>query len=214
MADKEKPKSGGGGGVFGGYDMIIMGVIAVISVLFVLWPMYGESIVTSLKTAFGGNLRTGVIRTIQIVQSILGFFGFLALIGLAYVTFKFARLRADYLKDMLDIMPEPSAPRVAEMRFQIIKDKALSQNPSERKVAIIEADAMLDEMIKKMGYSGETLADRLKNIETSDFLTLNAAWEAHKFRNRIAHEAHEVTLRDAKRVIALYEEVFQEFTYI
>jgi hypothetical protein len=86
-----------------------------------------------------------------------------------------------------------------------------SENPQDRKIAVMDADNILDEMVTQMGYSGDTLGERMKNIETSDFRTLQDAWQAHRFRNRIAHEGLEVSRRDAKIVIGLFEKVFQEF---
>jgi len=91
-----------------------------------------------------------------------------------------------------------------------------SDSPSDWKNAILEADIILDEMTKKMGYHGDTLGERLNSVEKSDFLTLNLAWEAHKVRNSIAHEGSNFLLskREAKRVINLYRQVFEEFEFI
>ena len=70
-------------------------------------------------------------------------------------------------------------------------------------------------MVEKMGYPGANLGERLRVIELSDFLTLQEAWEAHKIRNRIAHEAqYQLTEREARKAIGLYEKVFREFHYI
>lgn len=88
-------------------------------------------------------------------------------------------------------------------------------NPSEWKLAIIEADNLLDQLVKTMGYPGESLGERLKNIEPSDFSTLNQAWEAHKVRNRIAHESgYEPSENEARRAIGNYRQVFEEFQII
>ncbi len=90
-----------------------------------------------------------------------------------------------------------------------------SENSADWKLAIIEADNILDALVKKMNYPGETLGERLKAIEPSDFLTLPQAWEAHRLRNRIAHESDfELTARETRRGIALFEQVFREFDYI
>ncbi len=90
-----------------------------------------------------------------------------------------------------------------------------SDNSADWKIAVLEADKILDALVKKMGYDGETLGERLKVVEPSDFLTLPQAWEAHRLRNRLAHEADfQMTLRDARRALALYEQVFREFDYI
>lgn len=90
-----------------------------------------------------------------------------------------------------------------------------SENSSDWKLAILEADKLLDKMVEKMGYPGANLGERLRVIEPSDFLTLQEAWEAHKIRNRIAHEAqYQLTEREARKTIGLYEKVFREFHYI
>ena len=90
-----------------------------------------------------------------------------------------------------------------------------SDNASDWKSAILEADILLDELVTKMGYEGENLGERLKKIEPSDFLTLNDAWEAHKVRNMIAHEGDYVlTKRETIRVIELFRHVFEEFHFI
>lgn len=90
-----------------------------------------------------------------------------------------------------------------------------SDSPSDWKLAILEADSMLDKLVKRMNYPGESMGERLQAVEPSDFLTLNDAWEAHKIRNKIAHEhSFNLTKREVKRVIGLYEKVFEEFEYI
>lgn len=101
-------------------------------------------------------------------------------------------------------------------RFEVVEKHMTSDNPAEWRLAIIEADTLLEEMVKKMGYEGTTLGEMLKNIEPSDFTTLNDAWEAHKIRNQIAHQGSSflLTKREAKRVVQLYEKVFREFDII
>ena len=91
-----------------------------------------------------------------------------------------------------------------------------SHNSSDWRQAIIEADVMLDDMLDKMGYPGVSIGDKLKNIEESDFETLDKAWEAHKVRNRIAHDGGEYKLSydEVARVIGLYHDVFREFYWI
>jgi hypothetical protein len=101
-------------------------------------------------------------------------------------------------------------------RWEKITEHIHSTNPSDWRLAILECDIVLDEMLTKMSYHGETVADKLKAVERSDFLTIDQAWEAHKVRNAVAHEGSNfmMTEREAKRVVGLYEQVFKEFHYI
>jgi len=87
-----------------------------------------------------------------------------------------------------------------------------SANPSDWRLAIIEADIMLDELLRSKGYQGDGVGEMLKSVDPTDILTLDVAWEAHKVRNRIAHSGADFQLneRETKRVITLFEAVFKE----
>ncbi|MBP6060734.1 MAG: hypothetical protein KA515_01885 [Candidatus Pacebacteria bacterium] len=91
-----------------------------------------------------------------------------------------------------------------------------SSSSSDWKLAIIEADAMLENLSSDLGFKGTTLGDRLKMANQENFKGLSSAWEVHNIRNRIAHEglAFELTEREAKRVIALYEQIFRNYGFI
>ncbi len=101
-------------------------------------------------------------------------------------------------------------------RWQRILNLIHSENATDWRLAILESDIVLDEMLSKMGYHGETVSDKLKSIEKSDFTSLDQAWEAHKIRNAIAHEGTDflISEREARRVLALYSTVFKEFHFI
>ena len=91
-----------------------------------------------------------------------------------------------------------------------------SMNPSDWRMAILEADILLYEMLDQIGYDGDTIAEKLKAIEPSDFNTLDLAWRAHKVRNAISHEgsSYEMSYQQAKNTIELYQKVFEEFYFI
>lgn len=101
-------------------------------------------------------------------------------------------------------------------RWQHIQDLIKSYNMNDWRQAIIEADIILEEMLEKMGYDGVTIGDKLKNIERSDFVTLDKAWSAHKIRNQIAHDGSnfKLTREVAEKTIKDFEDVFKEFYYI
>ncbi|MEI6396642.1 MAG: hypothetical protein WCO48_01035 [Candidatus Taylorbacteria bacterium] len=101
-------------------------------------------------------------------------------------------------------------------RWDSVKSHIESTNPNDWRQAIMDADIILDDLLNKMEYHGESVGEKLKRVEKSDFNTLDEAWEAHKIRNQIAHEGSTTSLNqyEAKRVINLYKKVFEEFYYI
>ena len=112
--------------------------------------------------------------------------------------------------------PHLDEPKPGERRWSMVLQYMKGGRPEDWKLAIIEADALLDDMTIGAGMHGETLGERLKNSDKGMFRTLDYAWEAHNTRNKIAHEGShfDLTEREAYRIIALYEEVFREFKYI
>ena len=112
---------------------------------------------------------------------------------------------------------ETSASKEQEnSRWEKVKEHAYSNNPADWRLAIIEADIMLEEVLRKAGFPGNGVGEMLKSVDKSDMLTLEAAWDAHKVRNRIAHSGGDFNLdeRETKRVIGLFESVFKEFGVI
>ncbi|MEI6280907.1 MAG: hypothetical protein WCP17_02825 [bacterium] len=91
-----------------------------------------------------------------------------------------------------------------------------SQHASDWKLAIIESDSMLDDLLDQLGFRGATLGDKLKSANQDNFPGLTSAWEVHTIRNRIAHEglSFEISQHEAKRIVALYEQIFHGYGYI
>jgi hypothetical protein len=102
------------------------------------------------------------------------------------------------------------------LRWQRIIEQAASDSEQSRRVAILEADIMLNELLDVLGLKGETMADKMRNADRTTFQTLDRAWEAHRVRNRVVHQpdANLLSPREVRRVISLYESVFKEFRFI
>lgn len=103
-----------------------------------------------------------------------------------------------------------------QLRWNGIVEEANSDDDRKWRLAILEADIMLNELLDIQGYRGETMADKMKQVDRSHFRSIDAAWEAHRARNQIAHQgsAYLLNARDTRRIIGLYEEVFREFKII
>ncbi len=56
------------------------------------------------------------------------------------------------------------------------------------KLAVIEADKLLDHALKAMAMPGDTLGERLK-FAAYKYPKLREVWWAHKVRNQLVHEA-------------------------
>lgn len=108
-----------------------------------------------------------------------------------------------------------STQRVNET-WNSIRSKLLSDNPSDWRLAIIEADIYLDRVLDQQGFYGDTLGDKFKQITPEKLPSIQIAWEAHKVRNRIAHDGADfvLTMPESRRVLSYYEIVFRDLGVI
>jgi hypothetical protein len=110
------------------------------------------------------------------------------------------------------IKPAPKIIEKQNPRWVHVEKLFASTNQNDWRVAIIEADTMLDELLQSYNFPGENLGERLKNANSKVFPTIQSAWEAHKVRNRIAHEGINFSLsdREAQMTKKHFEFVFRD----
>lgn len=104
----------------------------------------------------------------------------------------------------------------SQLRWNRIREEVGSEDEQKIRLAILEADIMLNELLDTLGYKGETMADKMRQVDRANFNTIDLAWEAHRARNAIAHQGTgtTLTLHEARRIIGLYEKIFREFRFI
>lgn len=168
-------------------------------------------------------------QTFVILKGILFFFAMFFMIIICYVVVRMIEIRAKEHKHLHHEIHEYAhnkAEQEKRLREQVGGSKnerwgktlnyLFSQHGSDWKLAIIEADSMLDELLDQLGFHGESLGDKLKMANQENFPQLTIAWEVHTVRNKIAHEglAFELSQHEAKRIIAEYEGIFHAYGFI
>lgn len=75
------------------------------------------------------------------------------------------------------------------------------RSPEGMILAVIDADKLLDEALKKLNFRGKTMGERLVAAQRS-LSDNDAVWYAHKLRNRLVHET-DVKLKKSEAQTAL-----------
>lgn len=136
-------------------------------------------------------------------------------VGIFYTLRMVMKVKRKKLADFVNIYEIESVPENRSVRWKEIKTHMSSESSAEWKIAILEADGLLDEILIKIGYQGENMGERLKGIEPSDFDNLQNIWDAHKARNRIAHEPGIVIMKsEAEEILEKYEKALKELKYL
>ncbi|MDD4761533.1 MAG: hypothetical protein PHZ25_00705 [Candidatus Pacebacteria bacterium] len=146
---------------------------------------------------------------IKIVSAVFSLFCFSVIV---YIIIKLNLFRkvAENLKETYSFS-DVSEKRVLKAWMQIER-RIKTQKEAELKMAIIECDRILDEVLKAAGYKGETMANRLEQISSAQLANIEKIWKAHKIRNRIVHEENfSLSLEDVEGIVREYKKAFQEF---
>lgn len=156
---------------------------------------------------FGADENWNIVKLILIAVSIL--IGILLII----TTIKTRRLFGAKIDLAKELLPLPAATSGLNARWVEIEKHIGSTREAEWKFAVIEADKLTDDILKGAGFQGDTMGDRLMNIQPGQLTTLQGLWEAHKIRNRLVHDANYfLRYTEAKRAVSLYEKTLKELS--
>lgn len=96
-------------------------------------------------------------------------------------------------------------------QWESIEKRLGSKKESEYKLAIIEADSILDDLFQKLGYKGETMDEKLRHITPDVIDDLDMIIYAHDIRNNIAHDPdYQLSLDQTKKTLDIYKKAFQD----
>lgn len=95
--------------------------------------------------------------------------------------------------------------------WEAITKRLAIKDEANYKLAVIEADKLLDTVFKKLTIPGSTMGERLKAIPISQLPSLDNVWQAHRLRNHLVHTTEFVlTENKAKQAIDIYKQAFKE----
>lgn len=92
-------------------------------------------------------------------------------------------------------------------RWEALKKKLETGSEDQYKLAVIEADKLIDSLIFRMGYKdGKNFGERLDNIPPRQIEDVSSIKEGHAIRNRIIlEEDFKVDKKMAAKTLALFE---------
>jgi len=141
-----------------------------------------------------------------IAKIILVIFSIFFVGGTIYLLFRTSWLKNILIQDLVEVLTYQSYwTRQAARRWKNIKKRLRTGSESEYKLAVMEADAMLNERLGRTGYLGESLGQKLEKVSKETISYLDQVWEAHKVRNDVVHDPdYRLTLEEANSVLDIY----------
>jgi len=168
-------------------------------------------IIYPIRDFFGGYLEPN-LWWLEIVSLLLSA---LFLWGIVYIINKTNYLETKR-EQFLDVLGGGRVSRRRSLRaWKQIQKRMESEEQSQWKLAILEADHILDEILKMSGYLGIRMEEKLELITPAQLANVDDVKNAHVVRDRIAKDpTYEITHEEAKEVISIYQQSFKELNLI
>lgn len=163
--------------------------------------------VTSTINHFLGAVYFPYIGIIEFLSAIICA-SLAAWIVVAIVRTNYVGLRVERFRHV--VLHTNMSREAAKKTWSRVQEHFYKGDENDLKIAVIEADKLLDEALREAGVRGTNPGERLKNIKKGQVPNLDAVWQAHRLRNQIAHEPNFRLKRDlAERTITVYEETLK-----
>ena len=91
-----------------------------------------------------------------------------------------------------------------------IEHQLKPDQPSSFHLSVINADKLLDQVLRERGMQGKTMGERMKSA-VNMFSDRSGIWMAHKLRNKIVHEPDvRVTYVEAKDALRSFRKALKD----
>lgn len=97
-----------------------------------------------------------------------------------------------------------------QQKWDAIRAKASEGSMDSLKIAVIEADTLIDSLLKDGGLEGDHMADRLDQLSSDDIRSIDRVWRAHRYRNELVHERGAVHAERAAQALEGFEAFLKE----
>lgn len=162
---------------------------------------------------FLGFFNSKLFVALQILGGILSLILLIAIIALIYKGRAFTR----HIRHLWIAWTKTPLP-MRRMKKQWIKiTKGVeTDDPRLWRDSVLYADRMLDEVLGRIGYEGNTMEERLLSIRTTiQFPSLEDAWRARKIRNFLMENpSYSLSREAAEQTIEIYKKIFTEIGII
>lgn len=211
MAIKKPELSGGRSGL----DLFILALLlaAIVPVVINFFSFTLDPLGLALKAR--DYLAPILERNLWWLQNLSLILSALFLWGIIYIF-----IRTNYLEikreRFLDILGKGYVSRRRAIKgWRQIQKRLWSREQNQWKLAILEADHILNEILKMSGYLGPNLEEKLELITSAQLTNVEDVKRVHQIRHKIASDpSFEISFEETKEIIGIYKESFKELNLI
>ncbi len=160
--------------------------------------------------------NSGIQQSLLPLKLIFGLVAVLFIVFSVFVLVRSAWVKFLFLFDYTEFFTfRPYGLRRVVKKWQKIQQRLETANEGEYKLAVIEIDGMLSDILLRMGFKGETLGERLEIVTSAIIPNLQDLIQAHQVRNNVVHDPdYKLTLQEAQKTLEIYQVAFTNLDLI
>lgn len=120
------------------------------------------------------------------------------------------------IRTLLKGMDMPAAPKSKmTKRWQKIISRLDTGSEAQYKIAILEADKFVDEILEGISHKGANMTEKLEKMHPGQLENMAELAQAHKIRNEIIQNKElSVDEKTARETVAVYADVLKSLEFI
>ncbi|MBI2582704.1 hypothetical protein HYV98_00390 [Candidatus Azambacteria bacterium] len=201
MPEKETPPTFGGAGAYIVWGFVLFGI---------LLPLFGGGIfgVTDIITGRQAVALKPIIALFRVFSGLLA----LGLLVALFLVGRKINWPAREFEEYIATLRMSSFPKRKMLRgWKTVLDLIAIDDPGRWREALIKADDLLDELLKRSGYPGTSVGDRLAKIVPEQLTAIEEVKKAHQIRVELeAYPAKEVSREEIEEAIGAYEQALKD----
>jgi hypothetical protein len=92
-----------------------------------------------------------------------------------------------------------------------IVHRANTGTPENLRWAVMEADALVDHVLRQRGVTGESMSERLQNARWAGSKIIDKVFDAHRLRNELAHTpGYQMSSQQAEKALFSFRDFLKE----
>ncbi|MDE2000973.1 MAG: hypothetical protein KGI60_00195 [Patescibacteria group bacterium] len=213
MADK-KPAKGGGGTNNSALELLVFGALALVVLTWLssYLKLFFDPIgfLLGIRNYFAPWFLHN-IWWVEVVSALISAI-------LLYSTISMMR-RTHYStlkrEQVMEYLAKEKVPHHRSLKlWNQIRRRLDSENQNDLRLAILECDHLLNEILKMSGYLGR-MDEKLKLLDPSQLSNIEDVKRAHALRDKIAQDpTYAITQEEARAAADIYGQAFKEFNLI
>ncbi len=121
-------------------------------------------------------------------------------------------LGQDIRKDMYGADMPVAYKKITKKQWLSVEGHLSGHSSRDWKIAVLEADRIVEDILSKVGFAGENFRERIENVHPDSLEKREELLRAHSVRNAIIRDPDYVLGKeDAREMVQIYEEFLKDW---